>query len=187
MMYVIGRCIVPVFNFHAHFQGKYFTMKKMITLLCIVTLFFSVTGFGLLSNKEVEIPYPEGYRMWTHIKTTLVGPANPNFKMNGGYHHIYANAKAMEGYTSGYFPEGSMLVFDVISFTEAIGVASEAGRKYVDVMLKDSLQYASTGGWGYEEFKGDSHTERLLTPTLKTQCAGCHAQKEDKVFSEFRK
>ena len=56
------------------------------------------------------------------------------------------------------------------------GSTIETNRNHVDVMVKDSLKYASTGGWGYEEFKADSHTERVLTPTVKTICFNffCH-------------
>ncbi|MES2373122.1 MAG: cytochrome P460 family protein [Bacteroidota bacterium] len=161
-------------------------MKKHVTaLLLIVTAFLAVTAFspGKLSA-DAEVPYPEGYRMWTHVKTGLIGPSNPNVS---GYHHIYANGKAMQGYTSGYFPEGSVLVFDVIDAKEQNGNTQEGTRKHIDVMVKDSLQYAATGGWGYEEFGGDSHTNRLLTGTVRTQCVTCHAKMSDKVFSEFRK
>jgi hypothetical protein len=41
------------------------------------------------------------------------------FKSTGGFPHIYANDKAMQGYASGYFPQGSIFVFDVIDGVEA--------------------------------------------------------------------
>ncbi|MDB5210755.1 MAG: cytochrome [Sediminibacterium sp.] len=162
--------------------------KNIIVILAIITGFLVSTGFtpGRFSA-DAGVPYPEGYRMWTHVKTGLIGPSSPSFQVSGGYHHIYANAKAMQGYTSGYFPEGSVLVFDVIEAKEQNGNTLEGERRHSDVMVKDSLQYAGTGGWGYEEFGGDSHTERILTATVRTQCVACHAKKDDKVFSEFRK
>jgi len=42
-----------------------------------------------------EIPYPTGYRRWTHVKSALIGPESPSFAGSGGVHHIYANEKAM--------------------------------------------------------------------------------------------
>ena len=163
-------------------------MKKHFTVLIIITLAITLAGFSFNKNqKEEEVPYPEGYRMWTHVKTGLVGPENPGFKFSGGYHHIYANAKAMQGYTAGKFPEGSVLVFDVLDTKEQDGNTLENSRKHIDVMVKDSLKYKTTGGWGFEEFKADSHTERTLTTTIKTQCSNCHAKNADYVFSEFRK
>jgi len=162
-------------------------MRKMFVgmiMLCAVIISSSFLKQGEALN---EILYPEGYRSWVHVKTKLVGPANPNFKTNGGYHHIYANAKAMEGYGSGYFPDGAVLVFDVLDIKEQGGNTQEGNRKRLDVMVKDSLKYPATGGWGYEEFNGDSHTERSLTPAARMQCFNCHQQKHDYVFSKFRK
>lgn len=48
-------------------------------------------------------PYltPKGTGKWVHIKTVITGPANPGFKIIGGFNHIYANDKAMEGYAKG--------------------------------------------------------------------------------------
>ena len=162
--------------------------KHFITLPLIIFFFGSVNVGSNDSNPGDEVPYPEGYRRWTHVKTGLIGPSNPNFQFSGGYHHIYANEKAMQGYGSGSFPEGTVIVFDVLDAKEQNGNTQEAARNHLDVMVKDSLRYAATGGWGYEEFKGDSHTERLLTTTtLQLQCANCHARKDDHVFSEFRK
>lgn len=162
-------------------------MKKNIIVVLSCFFCLSFLGFDNSSSPTNEIPYPTGYRYWVHIKTGLIGPGNPNFQTSGGYHHIYANAKAMEGYSTGYFPDGSMLVFDVLDTKEQNGNIQESNRKHIDVMLKDSLKYASTGGWGYEEFNGDSYTQRILTPTAKTQCFNCHAKINDFVFSEFRK
>ncbi len=170
-------------------MNKTIAMKKNVAaVFFIVTAFLVSAGFSPGKYPvDAEVPYPEGYRMWTHVKTGLIGPESPGFQSNGGYHHIYANAKAMEGYRSGYFPEGSVLVFDVIDAKEQNGNTTEGSRKHIDVMVKDSLQYFATGGWGYEEFGGDSHTNRLLTTTVRTQCSNCHAKTSDKVFSEFRR
>lgn len=158
-------------------------MKKYLLISAIVLASFTFNK----SLQKDEVPYPEGYRMWTHVKTGLIGSENPNFKFSGGYHHIYANAKAMQGYTSGYFPEGSVLIFDVLDTKEQKGNIQEGNRKHLDVMVKDSLKYRSTGGWGYEEFNGDSHTQRTLTQTIKNQCFNCHSKNENYIFSEFRK
>jgi hypothetical protein len=159
-------------------------MKKLLLILSITLII--AASFTTIKIAENEIPYPEGYRHWTFIKTKLVGPKSPGFAFNGGFNHIYANEKAMQGYVTGKFPEGAVLVFDVIDAAEANGNAKETNRNHVDVMIKDSVKFATTGGWGYEEFKGSSKTERLLTPTAKTQCFNCHAKQDDYVFSEFK-
>jgi hypothetical protein len=166
-------------------------MKIQIIKSIVVILFVAIACFSFKFPRPAEVgpevPYPEGYRRWTHIKTGLVTADNPNFKTNGGYHHIYGNDQAMEGYQSGKFPDGSIIVFDLLDIKVQNGNIQEGDRKHLDVMVKNSAKYPDTGGWGYEEFSGDSQTERSLTTAAKTQCFTCHAKKDDFVFSEFRK
>lgn len=170
---------------------KVILIPALLCCLCIIYISASTKSesFQDKQNMESEVPYPEGYRMWTHVKTGLVGPTNPNFQVAGGYHHIYANAKGMEGYTTGKFPEGAILVFDVLDTFEQNGNTAENKRKHIDVMVRDSVKYASTGGWGFEEFSGDSHTQRVLSSVAKMQCFNCHTRRKDNdfVFSSFRK
>ena len=136
-----------------------------------------------------SIPYPAGYRRWTHIKSEGVGPQSPSFANNGGIHHIYANAKALEGYLSGKFPDGAVIVVDWMETTDSAGVIREGARRRLDVMMKDSGRFAATGGWTYDQFKGDSETERLITPTSFARCVTCHTRQKDSdyVYSKLRK
>ena len=161
-------------------------MKNKITVAGVITLFTLGAGFTMLPDADETVPYPEGYRKWSHIKTGLVGPTDPNFNTIGGFHHIYANDKAMEGYATGNFPQGSIFIFDVLEGIERNGNTAEGKRRLLDVMIKDSIKYSSTGGWGYEEFKGNSKTNRTLTEARRLQCINCHNQQKDHVFSELR-
>ena len=161
-------------------------MKKRNTLTLIILLFTFGAGFSIRPYADEAVPFPEGYRTWAHIKTGLIGPTSPGFKTAGGFHHIYANDKAMAGYTIGSFPEGSIIVFDVLEAIESNGNTIEGKRRHIDVMIKDSIRYSKTGGWGYEEFKGNSKTERVLTDTVRTQCFNCHTSQKDYVFSSLR-
>lgn len=164
-------------------------MQKMTFLLVIAAIIFTAASAFQNDKNRAEadpVPFPEGYRYWAHVKTGFIGPNNPGFKFSGGFHHIYANDKALEGYKIGKFPQGSILAFDVINYKESNGNFDETNRKHLDVMVKDSIKYNSTGGWGFEEFEKDSHTQRNLTPTIQAQCANCHHQTSDYVFSRFR-
>ena len=161
-------------------------MKKYLSVIVVIMLFILGAGFTIYPSADDAVPYPEGYRKWTHVKTGLIGPTSPGFQFNGGFHHIYANDKAMQGYTTGKFPENSIVVFDVLEAVEKNGSTDESQRRHIDVMIKDSTRYSSTGGWGYEEFKGDSKTERVLTETVKVRCFNCHAKQKDYVFSDWR-
>jgi hypothetical protein len=138
--------------------------------------------------QESSVAYPNGYREWTHVKSTLVGPENTGFAANGGLHHFYANEKGVEGYRSGTFPEGAVLIDDLLDMKEAStpGVINEGTRKRVAVMIRDSRRYADTGGWGFEIFKGDTQAGSL-DASGRAACFACHQKAKNAVFSEMRK
>ena len=154
-------------------------MRKAIVLAALLI-------FGMAATETV--PYPEGFRQWRHVKSALINPDSPAYAHFGGIHHIYANDKAVRGYETGHFAEGSVLVFDVLAVETAKGATVEKERRLVDVMQKDAARFAATGGWGFEEFRGDTQ-ERNIGPRAETECFKCHASKKehDFVFSELRK
>lgn len=132
------------------------------------------------------VAYPDGYRRWAHVKTTIVGPASPAFASNGGIHHFYANEKAMEGYASGRFPDGSVLIDDGLEVVEAKGATSAGTRKRLAVMVKDASRYPETGGWGFEVFPKDTHTPSL-TQADRSSCHACHTKAaREGVFSTLQ-
>ncbi len=143
---------------------------------------------SLRADNTAEVPYPEGYRQWVRVKTAIIGPQSKAFKRFGGIHHIYANAKAMEGYKTGQFTDGAILVFDLLETLEQQGVTEEGTRRFVDVMVKDAKRFADTGGWGFEEFNGNSTTERNIKTLASTECFQCHKKQEQSgfVFTKYQ-
>jgi hypothetical protein len=105
----------------------------------------------------------------------------------GGFQHIYANADALRGYRSRVFPEGSVIVFDWLELTPRDGAFVEGPRRQLDVMVKDSVRFAASGGWGFQRFKGDSRQDLASTPT-PAQCFACHQAlgKDGLVLSAYR-
>ena len=158
---------------------------KGFTILCWAGV--SLAAFSFAQPTSVAVPYPTGFRSWVHVKTGIVGNDSPKFRNYVGIHHIYANPKAIERYEKGTFPDGSMIVVDVLEAPEANSITSEGPRKFIDVMIKDSKKFAKTDGWGYEKFNGDSTTERLLNAESAARCSACHASQKDHVFSDLRK
>jgi len=104
-----------------------------------------------------------------------------------GIHHVYGNEKGVKGSKSGQFDDGAVLVFDLLQYMTQDNASTEGDRILVGVMVKDSTKFASTGGWGFEGFKGKRHTERLVSDGGQS-CFACHAsQKEtDYVFTHWR-
>ena len=156
-------------------------MKKLIPLLLL--------ALALPAHASDLVPYPEGYRDWTHLKSMLINKGHPLFDAFGGIHHLYANKKAMEGYKAGKFPDGAVIIFDLLEAKDADNAVQEGSRKVLGVMHKDAKKWKDTGGWGFEGFKGDSKTERAVSKNAATACFQCHTAQKDKdyVFSSFRK
>jgi hypothetical protein len=158
---------------------------QIFILLMVVGIAF--ISFKVEVNETDEIvPYPEGYRDWTHIKTYIVGPKSPAFKFIPGFNHVYANETAMIGYKTGHFPNGSVIVSDVMQAKEDSMNVREGPRHHIDVMVKDSIKYSDAGGWRFEQFQGDSPTTRLLTPQIMAICTNCHAKQKNMVYGVYR-
>lgn len=152
----------------------------------------ALAGFGLMGADAVA-PSPElpaGYRGWKHVSSGLVGPASPAYAVNGGLHHIYANALAVQGYEDGRFADGSAIVYDLFETIDKGGGATAQGhRRHIDVMVKDSVRFAQTDGWGYAEFAaGQTRPRPGIAANQNATCHACHkqAQARDFVFSTMR-
>ncbi len=146
-----------------------------------------------------EVPYPEGFRRWMHI-TSVVTPAKQaepgthapgtgNPAPQGLVHHLYANEPALEGYRTGHFPEGAVLIADWFFLEEARSGLVQGARQSTDVMVRDR-RYASTGGWGFAKFDQDSHTIRKVGAGAAVQsCFRCHERagaEREFVFSTLK-
>lgn len=144
-----------------------------------------IVAFPVMAS---EVPYPSGYRDWHHVKSMVIQQGHALYASFGGIHHLYANAKAMQGYRNGKFADGSVIVFDLLEAQNNDNAVTEGERKVVGVMHKDAKRYAATGGWGFEGFKGDSKTERAVGADAAKACYQCHAPQKDSdfVFSKLR-
>jgi hypothetical protein len=142
---------------------------------------------GTAAEKTAEVPYPNGYRSWQHVKSVVVGPEHKSFASEGGkIFQFYANRDAVEGYRVGKFPKGSVIVRETLHTVagegESKGIITEGEHSSLDVMMKDDDRYAETGGWGFETF--DSKNTRLVEKD-RARCYACHSKQRehDLVFS----
>jgi hypothetical protein len=160
--------------------------RNMVLLLATAV---STGGFSLWAQLDDTAPFPKEFRKWAHVKSVLVGSQSAAFATEGGIHHIYANEKALEGYKTGKFPDGSVIVYDLLETKEVAGNTIEGPTRRVDVMVKLAELYRATGGWEFMSFPGGNPTDGKLTAERKAACAACHANRKDHdfVFSEFRK
>lgn len=128
------------------------------------------------------ISIPDGYRKWQ-----LVAPAHePAFNE---FRAVLGNTLAMDAYEKGAlpFPDGTTLVklawlhMQSEEFEPAYvpGMATT-----VQVMVKDSKKYASTGGWGFGKFIDGKPVEA----SEHEGCFACHeahVKNHDFVFTRF--
>ncbi len=152
-----------------------------------LTMLASSLAIPCAIQADDRVDYPDGYRYWTHIKSMVLHSGHPLENPFKGLHHIYGNDPAVAGTKTGKFQDGSVLIFDLLEYQTRDAASTEGDRILVGIMVKDSERYPETGGWGFEGFKGDSRTERLVQDGGQA-CFGCHASQKDHdyVFSRWR-
>jgi hypothetical protein len=138
----------------------------------------------VFADSDPPVPFPSGYRKWAVTRSLVAGPEN----RNAGFHHYYANPNALEGFATGKFPDGSVIVDERLEIEKRGSDSLEGKRVSVAVMMKDGGRYAETGGWGFDIVAGDGET--LGAPAaVRTGCYSCHSKQKDHdfVFSALRK
>lgn len=147
----------------------------------------ALTTLAVAGDNGARIEYPDGYRDWHHVKSMVIQPGHALENPFEGIHHVYANDAALAGLSTGSYPDGATLVFDLLQQQAADHAIAEGPRKLIGVMVRDDKAYATTGGWGFEAFAGDSRDERLVTDGGQG-CFDCHqaAQPSAFVFAQLR-
>lgn len=161
-------------------------MKSLLVALSLATA--TVTATTAFAGGAV-VDYPHGYRNWTHVKSLILEPGHPLYESFGGLHHLYANDRAMKGYRSGKFPDGAVIVFDLLDVDKAGNAIAEGPRKIVGVMQRDARRFKETGGWGFEGFAKGDPKQRVVGDQAKGACFACHAEQAagtGYVFSAWR-
>jgi Cytochrome P460 len=149
----------------------------------------------LRAASEKGTPYPEGYRHWTFLHSSMVPATFGAFGNKpcekpciAGLFHFYANDKAMEGLRVGSYPDGAIFAEEMLEWLSfSNGSGKEGPRRIIGVMVKDSQRYSSTAGWGYGNFEDGSQTDTLDVKQRET-CHQCHIARKDRgyVFTEYR-
>jgi hypothetical protein len=140
-------------------------------------------------------PYPEGYRHWTFLHSSMVPSTFDSFSKKpcekpcmAGIFHFYANDKAMVGLRTGTYPDGAIIAEEMLEWQSTTpGSAKEGPRRVIGVMVKDAQRYSSTDGWGYGNFDDGSRADKL-DDKQRTTCHQCHIARKTQgyVFTEYR-
>ncbi len=94
-------------------------------------ILLTVTVLSLSASYGVEsVQFPENFRLWVHVGTGVILPGgNPQLASEEGMHHVFANPKAADGYSSGDFADGSIIVYELREAQQKNGIIFEGERK----------------------------------------------------------
>jgi len=124
---------------------------------------------------------PTGYKEWVFLGCSTGSGPSP-VKEATPVHNVYINPAAYREYKrSGKFPEGTVMVLEMLSSTKSPDVVA------LEVSVKDSNRF--DGGWGFYDFTEDPGK---LKPQADASpqtagCMPCHRDKgaTDHVFTQF--
>ncbi|MBY0610972.1 MAG: cytochrome P460 family protein [Beijerinckiaceae bacterium] len=135
-----------------------------------------------LKSPIFGVGIPEGYRQWE-----LVGVAHESGLDE--LRAIVGNPVALKAYRDGVlpFPDGTVLAklaWKHVQSTEFEPAFVPGAATTVQIMVKDSVRYADTGGWGFGRFIDGTPVDEAQHQT----CFGCHAagvKDHDRVFTRL--
>jgi len=168
-------------------------MKPVYLAVPAATLLLAATWMAGSAARAEEKPksaspiygvtIPDGYRQWE-----LIAPAIEAAPLNE-IRSVLGNRKAVEAYRNGSlpFPDGTVLVklaWKKAPSTEFAPATIPGEATTVQVMVKDSKKYASTGGWGFGRFVNGQAVDEAQHQT----CFACHQARvrdHDFVFTRY--
>jgi Cytochrome P460 len=171
-------------------------MKAVAYLLLAIASMSGVAAFVTHASGQVNeepapvfgITIPSGYRDWS-----LISVAHEEGNLND-LRALLGNDLAIKAYREGKlpFPDGTIIARLAWSYVPSEENDKVFGRAQsfvagpatdVQFMVKDSKRYATTGGWGFAQFKDGKTADETL---LKT-CFPCHepARAHDFVFTHY--
>jgi hypothetical protein len=146
---------------------------------------------GLAEEEAVPIfgiKIPPGYRDWK-----LISVAHEEGNLND-LRAVLGNDVAIKAYREGKlpFPDGAIIARLAWNYVPSEENNKVFGREQsfvagdptnIQFMVKDSKKYASSGGWGFAQFKDGKPADEAL---LKT-CFPCHVpvKARDYVFTRY--
>jgi len=144
--------------------------RRTLALLLPAALLALSAAAGDRPTAVTGVALPDGYRSWT-----AVAPSHRTDKDH--MRLMLANDLMAQAYRDGTlpFPDGSTiakLVYKAVKSPEWAEAVVPGEPVTVEIMVKDSKQYAANGGWGFGRFSPDG--KPLGDAELYKTCFPCH-------------
>lgn len=161
------------------------TQKPLRFILSALLIF----GSSALSAKDIApapngIEVPKGYQNWQFIGTS-------HRTDNNSLRIIVGNDVAVKAIKSGKtkpWPKGTVLgklVWKDSEHPDWNKATVPGDLSHIEFMIKDSVKYNKTGGWGYARWKGMNAVPYGQDANFAKECFDCHSivKKDDFVFT----
>jgi hypothetical protein len=144
---------------------------------------FDGSPIGKRVSPIYGVTLPESYRTWA-----LVAPSQETRGLDE-LRAVVGNPASMAAYRNGTlpFPDGAILVklaFKRVRSSEYPAAFVPGPATTVQVMVKDSKRYASTGGWGFGRFINGVPVDEAQHRTCFA-CHQAHVHSHDLVFTRY--
>ena len=168
---------------------KRISVRLLATAACLVASApFAAPEVDEAASPIFGVKIPPGYRDWGVISVAHEAGNNNDLRA------VLGNDVAIKAYREGKlpFPDGTIIARLAWSY-----VASEENNKVfgraqsfvagapinLQLSVKDSKKYASTGGWGFAQFKDGKPADEGVHKT----CFPCHvpAKARDFVYTQY--
>jgi hypothetical protein len=156
----------------------------------VVMMLFAMHLSAVAAQSNPDVPLPNDYRFWYHVGSKSISTAAaeaiglPEI-FNETFDAVFANPTALNDLRNGTRPfrDGASFAAPFFRLTHPVeGLDATGELVFVAVMLKDSVKFAETGGWGFAVYG----TDRQPVPGLGGGCFACHeanASDNDFIFS----
>ena len=154
----------------------------------IAAMLFAARRANNEASPIFGVKIPPGYRDWRVISVAHEAGNNNDLRA------ILGNDVAIKAYRDGKlpFPDGTIIVRLAWSYVPSEENNKVFGRAQsfvagspinIQLSVKDSRKYASTGGWGFAQFKDGKPADEAVHKT----CFPCHelAKARDLVFTHY--
>jgi hypothetical protein len=149
---------------------------------------FAAPGVDEAASPIFGVKIPAGYRDWAVISVAHEAGNNNDLRA------VLGNAIAIKAFREGTlpYPDGTIIARLAWSYVPSAENNKVFGRQQsfvagapinLQFSVKDSKRYASTGGWGFAQFKDGKPADEAVHET----CFPCHvpAKANDFVFTHY--